>query len=98
VLRVSNFISATVAASELIELELQYLITPRITVSSSSFKIYTRDSELRMINYVETDLFVTMIYGKMIENVRVKSDSAVVGAIASHTFTFNTPMPLVATD
>lgn len=80
------------------ELELQYLITPRTTVSSSSFKVYTRDRSLRMINYVETDLFVTMLYGKTIDSVKVTSDSGVVGAVASHTFTFNTPIPLIATD
>jgi hypothetical protein len=67
-------------------------------VSSSTFKVYTRDSSFRLINYVETDLFVTMIYGKTISTVKVTSDSAVVGAVASHTFTFNTPMPLIATD
>jgi hypothetical protein len=53
---------------------------------------------LRIINYVETDLFVTMLYGKEIDTVKVTSDSYVVGAIASHTFTFLTPIPLVATD
>jgi hypothetical protein len=78
--------------------EVLSFITPRTTVSSSSFKLYTRDSLLRIINFVETDLFVTMLYGKTIDTVKVSVASGVVGAITSHTFTFNTPIPLVETD
>jgi hypothetical protein len=39
-----------------------------------------------------------MLRGKTIEGIKVTSSSYVVGQIAEHTFTFNTPVPLFPTN
>lgn len=83
---------------DLLEVTILNLITPRTTLSSGSFKVYTKDSAGDVINFIETELFVTMRYGKTIEGARIKSSEGIVGVIADHTFTFNTPIPLVETD
>lgn len=46
------------------------------------------------MNFIESDLFVTMLRGKTITGIKVTSSSYVVGQIAEHTFTFDTPIPL----
>ena len=101
VLRIENMVSAlerVIPVGGVFEVELINLITPRTTVSSSSFKVYTRDSKENIINYVETELFVTMLYGKKISGARVSTSDPVVGNLATHSFTFNTNIPLIPSD
>jgi hypothetical protein len=101
VLRIENFVTALErvrSIGNVFEIGIINMITPRTTVSSSSFKIYTRDSDLNIINYVETDLFVTMLYGKKISGAKVSTSDQVIGNTAIHSFTFNTPIPLISTD
>lgn len=64
-------------------------------MTSSSFKIYTKDLQDRTVNFVETDLDVTMLRGKAIETLKVTTSSYVVGNVAAHIFTFDTPIPLL---
>jgi len=86
------------SASDEISFELRDLVTPKTTVSSRSFKVYTKDKDAHLINYIESDLFVTMFKGKAISTLVLTSSSYVVGALASHTFSFQTPIPLTSSD
>jgi hypothetical protein len=60
--------------------------------------VYTRDHEERLINYVETDFYVTMTRGKNIDESSISSTSSVVGEITGFTFSFENPVPLKPTD
>ena len=85
----------TLEPGEKVSFKLQNLRTPTTTVTSSSFKVYTKDGEDRIVNFVETDLDVTMLRGIAIDTMEITSSSQVVGNIAAHTFTFDTPIPLL---
>ena len=67
--------SSTLPASTTLEFKLSALRTPLTTRSSDSFKIYSRDAKGRIVNYVETDLMVTMLKGRFIEGLSVASSS-----------------------
>ena len=98
---IRDFISqatARLSAADETSFELRDLVTPKTTVSSRSFKVYTKDKAAHLINYIESDLFVTMFKGKAISTLVLTSSSAVVGALASHTFSFQTPIPLTSSD
>jgi hypothetical protein len=66
------------------------------TVTSSSFKVYTKDVKQRLVNYIETDLFVTMPKGKFIPTAQVSTSNQTVGATSIHTISFNTVVPLTS--
>ena len=53
------------------------------------------DQVMTMDNFVETDMDVTMLRGIAIETLEITASSYVVGNIAAHTFTFDTPIPLL---
>jgi hypothetical protein len=97
IIQISNFLTgaAVLPSGSLITFNLQYLTTPRSTLSSSSFKIYSKSQKTgRAINYVESELFVTMTKGRRINAAVVSSASSVVGDLASHTIAFSTPITL----
>ena len=81
-----------------IDFQIQLLRTPNSTVSSSSFKVYSKDADNRIVNFIESDLFVTMLRGKTITGIKVTSSSYIVGQLAEHTFTFDAPIPLYPTN
>ena len=68
-LSIYNFISADmeeINIGETMNFTLDALVTPLSTVTTSSFKVYTRDYKGRLVNYMETDLFLTVKSGKFI--------------------------------
>lgn len=101
VLRVSDLFKDGVGRlgkSTTIKFTVALLRTPLTTESTSSFKILTKDAAARIVNFVLSDLRVTMLRGKHIPTLAVKASNYVVGASASHTFSFATPVPLERTD
>lgn len=58
----------------------------------------TFDDEHRMINYVYTELLVTMREGIFIDTFQVVSNSDVVAAVTEHVISFVSPVPLEPTD
>lgn len=80
---------------EKVSFKLANLRTPTTTVTSNTFKVYTKDKEGRIVNFVETDMDVTMLRGIAIKTMEITASSYVVGNIAAHTFTFDTPIPLL---
>lgn len=81
-----------------IKFALSWLRTPLTTESSGSFKIFTKDSKGRIVNYVITDLLITMLKGKHIPSLEVRASNYIVGATAAHSFSFATPVPLAQAD
>jgi hypothetical protein len=67
-------------------------------VSTSTFKVYTRDRDLRIINFIDSDFYITMKRGKNIEDASISSVSTIVGDITGFTFDFLNPVPLKPTD
>lgn len=63
VIKVVDITSSEILSGEKISFKLQNLRTPTTTVTSSSFKVYTKDADDRIVNFVETDLDVTMLRG-----------------------------------
>jgi len=61
-------------------------------MSSDSFKVYILDPKGNLINYVESDLFLTMRYGKQLIDPKVTPGAFIVGEYTPHTFTFKTPV------
>jgi len=47
-----------------LKFRIEELRTPLSTKTSSSFKVYTKDQEGRVMNYIDTDFSTTMIRGK----------------------------------
>ena len=60
--------------------------------------MYAHDSQGRLVNFIEKDLFVTMKQGKLIKDLKVTADSQVVGDRTAHKFTFTNPVPVSQTD
>ena len=81
-----------------LKFKIEQLRTPLSTKTSSSFKVYTKDKEGRVMNYIDTDLSTTMIRGKAITDIEVTTSSYRVGDLAAHTLTFKTVVPLALTD
>jgi hypothetical protein len=52
ILRVENIILSKTSEGDILEVDVMNLITPRNTVRSKTFKIYTRDADERIINLV----------------------------------------------
>lgn len=90
--------SSAFAAGTTLEFKLSKLTTPLTTKSSESFRVYSRDAQGRIINYVETDLLVTMQAGKFMEGLTVASSDNVVGKVAEHSIQFASPVPIRSTD
>ena len=63
-----------------------------------SFKVYIKDKNGYLINYIETDMRATMLKGKFIKDSRVSSSSVRVGDTASHTVSFKSVVPLETSD
>ena len=59
-LRIENFNSETLPGNSVLEFSIKPFRTPLTTASSSTFRIYSRDKENRMVNYLTSDLLVTM--------------------------------------
>lgn len=100
-IKVSNIFAASssaFAAGVTLEFSLSKLRTPLTTKSSESFRVYSRDAADRIINFVETDLLVTMPKGKLLDGLTVTSSSYVVGKIAEHSIQFTSPVPISSTD
>lgn len=75
-LSIYNFISADmeeIDVGETLNFTLDSLVTPLSTVTTSSFKVYTRDYKGRLVNYMETDLYLTVKKGKFIFDIRASS-------------------------
>lgn len=82
----------------IIEFTVGNLITPLTTLSSDSLMIFVFDEEARMINYVMKELFITMLKGKLIDDITVSSSSQIVGSEASHFVKFKTPLDIETDD
>ena len=74
------------------------LRTPLTTKSSESFKLYIRDKDGNLINYIITDMRATMQLGKFMKTVGVSSSSPRVGDRAGHAVYFDTVVPLEDSD
>lgn len=98
-LRISNFnVNSTLQIGTQVEFGLNALKTPLSSQTSSSFKVYTKDSQLRLVNYVRNDMFVTQTVGKIMTNIGMSLDNGIVGAVAQHTLTFTSVVPLRQSD
>ena len=101
VVKVTDFISqktALLSPKDQVVFELQNLVTPKTTVSTRSFKVYTKDKDDYLVNYIESDIFVTMFKGKSIPTMQLTSSSYIVGEVASHTLNFVTSIQLTSSD
>lgn len=101
VIRITGFVSKTsryIDGTSDLKFKLEQLRSPLSTKTSSSFKVYTKDDEGRIMNYIDSDLSATMLKGKTISDIKVTSSSYRVGDLAGHTLTFKTVVPLVSTD
>ena len=68
------------------------------TKTSRSFKLSTKDAKQRLVNFIESDLFVTMSEGKTLSDFRVSSLNYTTGATTSHLIEFSTVTPVRDTD
>lgn len=100
-IRVRDFVESggnSMAKNSKIVFALSKLQTPLTTKSSGSFRVYTKDKDGYIVNYVVSDLFVTMLRGRHIPSLRLASASKVVGQRAAHALYFQTPVPLQSND
>ena len=100
-LTISNVVTVTQRykyPGDTISIEVSYLKTPLLTQSTQSFRVYSRDPDGYIINQVETEFYITMLKGKTIEDIKLTSQSLIVGQITMFTFDLTTPVPMVPTD
>ena len=81
-----------------LKFSIEQLRTPLTTKTSDSFKLYVKDKNGYIVNYIDTDMRATMLKGKYIEAAKVSSSSPRVGDIADHTVSFDSVVPLEASD
>ena len=97
ILKVSGF-DSEMPSGKTMNLELDTLTTPKTTVSTRTFKIYSKDSLGRIINYVDSEFILTMISGKNVGSAKIATTSPLVGDVSGLVLDFDTPVPIRPTD
>lgn len=97
ILKVSGF-ESEMASGETVSLDLSTLTTPKTTVSTQTFRIYSKDGEGRIINFVDTGYILTMIRGKTVAGAKASTISPLVGDVTGLVLDFVTPVPIKPTD
>ena len=100
IIKITDFVAAggKIEKDSDLKFSVSRLRTPLTTKSSESFKLYIKDKDGYLINYIITDMRATMLLGKFMKTVGVSSSSPRVGDRAGHTVYFDTVVPLEASD